>query len=210
MKQITFGEHRSYNDLFLICKNKTIGSPEVKKHIVDVEGGDGVLDYTEYFGETKYGNRQLEFEFATHVQPYAEYYSQVQNLLHGKRMRIVLDDDPEYYYVGRLEVSEFSREKNIGAIMISCDCEPYKYKKNQTVVSRAVSRSATITLDNLRKRVVPEITTSAEMTIEFGGKSITHSAGTFTIPTLELAAGSNTVKVTGTGNIIFKYQEGGL
>ena len=48
------------------------------------------------------------------------------------------------------------------------------------------------------------------MTITFGGTSTIVNAGTFTIPTLELVEGNNTVTVTGTGNITFTYQEGGL
>lgn len=79
-----------------------------------------------------------------------------------------------------------------------------------TTVSRAVSGSASITLPNMRKKVVPTITTTAEMTIVFGGRTSTMAAGTFVIPTLELTEGDNVVTVTGTGNITFKYQEGGL
>ena len=67
-----------------------------------------------------------------------------------------------------------------------------------------------ITLVNSRKRVVPSITTTDSMTITFGGTSTIVNAGTFTIPTLELVEGNNTVTVTGTGNITFTYQEGGL
>lgn len=125
-------------------------------------------------------------------------------------MKIVLDDDPEYYYVGRLEVSALSKNKNIGQISIECTCEPWKYKELPTVVTQAVNGSASITLINSRKRVVPSITTTDSMTITFGGTSTIVNAGTFTIPTLELVEGNNTVTITGTGNITFIYQEGGL
>ena len=48
------------------------------------------------------------------------------------------------------------------------------------------------------------------MTIAFGGGSWTVGAGTFTIPELELFAGANNITVTGTGNIVFAWQEGEL
>ena len=122
----------------------------------------------------------------------------------------MLDDDPEYYYVGRLDVSALSKNKNIGQISIECTCEPWKYKELPTVVTQVVNDSASIILVNSRKKVVPSITTTASMTITFGGTSTIVNAGTFTIPTLELVEGNNTVTVTGTGNITFTYQEGGL
>lgn len=213
MKQITFGEYKSYDDLHLILKSKTIGSPSIKTHTVEVEGSDGVLDYTEYFGEAKYNNLTLSFEFSTIVvqSQFLTLFSAIKDALHGQKVHIVLDDDPNFYYIGRISVSDFSNDKSIGNISITCDCDPYKYKSAATTVAQAVSGSATITLSNMRKRVVPTITTDASFTFEFGSSStVTHSAGTFMIPTLELIEGNNTVTVTGTGNVSFTYQEGGL
>lgn len=212
MKQIKFGTYKSFDDLNLVLTSKTIGSPEPKIYTVEVEGADGVLDYTEYFGETKYKNVSLNFDFATIVamDQFLTQFSTIKNALHGKKLQIVLDDDPDFYYVGRITVSDFTNEKSIGNISITCDCDPYKYKKNVTTVAQAVSGSATITLSNLKKRVVPTITTDATFTFEFGGRTSTQSAGTFRIPTLELVEGNNTVAVTGTGNVSFSYQEGGM
>lgn len=212
MNQIKFGTYKSYDNLYLICTKKTIGSPTAKTSTVNIEGGDGVLDYTEYFGDVKYNNRQLYFEFET-IVPQSQFptlYSSILNALNGQKVQIVLDEDPDFYYVGRLAVSDFTNDRGIGSITIDCDCEPYKYKKNATVVSRSVSGSSAITLANMRKRAVPTITSNASMTYAFGGRSIQHSAGTFVIPTLELVEGNNTVTVTGTGNVSFTYQEGGL
>lgn len=212
MNQISFGKYKSYDDLCLICVKKTIGSPAAKTATVAVEGGDGVLDYTEYFGDVKYDNRTLSFEFESIVpQPqFPELYSAILDALNGKKAKIVLDEDAEFYYVGRINVSEFSNNKGIGSVSIDCDCEPYKYKHNKTVVSESIDGSATIALENMRKRTVPTITSDAAMTFEIGGRTVQHNAGTFVIPTLELDEGINTVTVTGTGNVTFIYQEGRL
>ena len=155
---------------------------------------------------------KLSFDFET-IVPQSQFmslFSTIKNALHGRKMNISLDDDPGYYYVGRVEVSDFTNNKNIGKIKITCDCEPYKYKNELTVVTQAVSGSATITLSNSRKRVVPQITTDAAFGFAFNGFTTQQSAGTFTIPELELIEGENTVTVTGTGNVTFKYREGGL
>ena len=77
-------------------------------------------------------------------------------------------------------------------------------------MSVAINGTQTISLTNGRKRAVPLITTTAPMTIEYGGGSWTNSAGTYTIPELELTHGTNTVTVTGTGTITFTWQEGDM
>lgn len=212
MNGVTFGSKHSYTDYGLILKSKTIGAAAIKTKTVDIEGGHGSLDYTAFFGEPKYNNRTLTFTFAStkHTLSFIQSYSDLMNSLHGQKMKIILDEDPNYHYVGRLSVVDYSTSGKIPTITVTADCEPFKYKNTMTTVSRAVSVSASITLPNMRKKVVPTITTTAEMTIVFGGRTSTMAAGTFVIPTLELTEGDNVVTVTGTGNITFKYQEGGL
>ena len=212
MNGVTFGSKHSYTDYGLILQSKTIGEATVKTKKVDIEGGHGSLDYTAFFGEPKYNNRPLTFTFISKMRPleFVSSYSELQNALHGQKVDIILDEDPNYHYVGRLSVGDYSTSNKTPTFTISADCEPFKLKNAITVVTQEVSGSATITLSNMRKKVVPTIKTDAEMTIVFGGRSTTASAGTFTIPTLELSEGDNTVTVSGTGNITFTYQEGGL
>lgn len=212
MNGVTFGNKHSYTDYGLILQSKTIGAATVKTKKVDIEGGHGSLDYTAFFGEPKYNNRTLTFTFISKMRPleFVSSYSELQNALHGQKVDIILDEDPNYHYVGRLSVEDYSTSNKTPTFTISADCEPFKLKNAITVVTQEVSGSATITLSNMRMKVVPTITTDAEMTIVFGGRSTTVSAGTFTIPTLELSKGDNTVTVSGTGSITFSYQEGGL
>lgn len=212
MKGITFGELHSYRDLKLLLNKPEIGAPPVKKKEMDIEGADGSLDLTDFFGRPTFGNVTHKFTFSSMI-PRSEHltlFTQIKNALHGQKLRIVLDDDPGFYYVGRCYVSPYTNEKGAAIINIECECEPYKYKVQPTIMSVIVNGTADITLTNSRKRAVPEITTTAAMTIAFGGGTWTPSAGTFTIPELELVEGVNNVTVTGTGNITFTWQEGDL
>lgn len=212
MKGITFGTYHSYDDFNLLLTSKEVAAPKVKTIEIDVPGADGALDLTEFFGEPKYENITHKFKFST-IVPQSEFltlFSTIKNAIHGKMQRIILDDDPLFYYVGRCFVSSFTNEKNIGKISVECECEPYKYKLNPTVVQRTISGSGTVNLVNSRKRAVPTIKTTAAFTIAFGGFSTSRSAGTFTVPEFELSEGSNTFTVTGTGTITFTYQEGAL
>lgn len=214
MKGIRFGGLHTYDDLHLILSKKEIGSPAVKTKKIDVEGADGELDLTEFFGEPKYENVRHKFEFST-IIPQAMFitqFSDIKNALHGKKLKIILDDEPGAYYVGRLFVSNFTDEKGIGKVTIEADCEPWKYKAAPTVISQTFTETATITLANARKRAVPEvrIETEDKLRLVFGFNVWDLGAGSYTLPELELVEGENVVEVTGTGTITFTYQEGDL
>jgi phage-related protein len=215
MKGIMFGNYHSYDAFQLILAAKTIGTPSPKTDTIDIPGGDGVLDLTEFFGEPKYGNRKLSFEFSSMVIPedFMSLFSMVQNALHGKKMKITLDDDPGWYYTGRISVSEWKVDRNIGKLTIDCDCEPYKNQISPTVITRTISGSQTINLTNSRKRVVPEVkvTSASGLSVTFGSGSVWNLAsGSYLLPELELVEGDNTVTVSGTGTITFTYTQAAL
>lgn len=215
MKGVTFGSLHSYNDLKLILTSKEIGSPAVKERKIDIEGADSSIDLTDFFGEAKYEDVTHKFDFST-IVPQAQFlslFSSVKNALHGKKMRIILDGDPLFYYVGRVKVSSFTNEKNVGMISVECDCEPYKYKLQPTSVSVTVNGTQAITLTNGRKRAVPEVTisTDSSLNIVYQTSNVWDlGRGSYTLPELELTEGENIVTARGTGTITFKWQEGDL
>ena len=215
MKGITFGDYHSFRDFNLILTKKDVGSPPVKEKKLDIDGADSDIDYTDYFGEPKYGNATHKFDFVT-TQPQTDFLSQfslVKNALHGKKLRIILDDDPSYYYVGRIFCQNFTSANGVGNINLECDCEPYKYKINKTVISRAINGTDTIVLTNGRKRAVPEVTIQTDSTFNIVYQTYNIwdlASGSFTLPELELVEGANDVTVTGIGNITFTWQEGDL
>lgn len=214
MKGIRFGVYHSYDDLKLILTAKELGAPEVKSKKLDIPGADSSLDLTDFFGEPKYDDVMHRFDFST-IVPQAEFitlYSRIKNAIHGRKMRIILDDDPLFYWIGRVHVSKFTNEKNVGMISIECDCQPYKYKQDATVSAHVVSGVQTITLTNGRKRAVPEVQihTDTSIRIVYGGYIWDLGGGVYTLPELELTHGENTVTVTGSGTVSFIWQEGDL
>lgn len=213
MKGVSFGNYHTYDDFGLILESKEIISPAPKIKQIEVEGSDGVLDFTDFFGGVKYSNRSLSFLLAKYEIDGASFntlYSRIHDAIHGKKLKISLDDDPGFYYLGRVSISEMKCTKGVGSIKIDVDAEPYKYKAEETVVTRSVSGNASIILFNSRKKVVPTITASAAFTYAWGNYSKSVSAGTFRIPEMELSEGINAITVTGTGTVTFRYQEGGL
>ena len=74
---------------------------------MEIEGADGSIDYTDFFGGPKYGDVTHKFTFTTIVprNDLLTQYTTIKNALHGKKLRIILDDDPGFFYVGRCYVS---------------------------------------------------------------------------------------------------------
>ena len=213
MKGVRFGTYHSWDDFNLILSQKTLGAPSPKTEIIDIPGGDGVLDLTDFFGEVKYGNRELSFEFST-IVPQADFltlFSRIQDALHGQKMRIVLDDDAEWYYVGRITVSEWKAERSIGKLTIDCDCEPYKTKLANTVVTADVNGSeVAVILLNSKKTVVPTLDIVGNVDVTFGTNFWALSDGKYDLPAIQLVNGSNTILLNGTGTATFSYLERGL
>ena len=212
MRGVKFGNFHSYDDFSLILNSKEIEAPSAKTETVEIPGADGVLDLSEYFGEVRYNNRKLSFEFST-IVPQSQFlnlFSEIQNEIHGKKLKIILDDDPDFYYYGRVTLDKWKADKNIGKISIDCDCEPYKYKLYETQIVNTVEYSATLVYKNLRKSVVPTISLSADAQITFENTIYSMSAGTYTSSEILFKAGNNLLIVTGNTTITVKYQEGGL
>lgn len=212
MKGVKFDNLHTYNDFSLILSSKKIGVPQPKTELLEVPGADEPIDFTEFFGDVKFDNRKLEFEFTTLVPQtkFMTLFSRIQNALNGKRMKIVLDEDPDFYYSGRVSVKEWLADKSIGKITIECDCDPYKLKKDKTIVSNIVSVEKTVILSNLRKHVVPIFMSSAEIRIEFKGNSYSMSAGEARFPAIVLKEGETELKLKGNSTVTIEYQEGGL
>lgn len=137
MKGIIFGTLHSYRDLHLILESKELGAPTVKVNKIDIPGADSALDLTDFFGEPKYDDVKHKFTF-TSIEPQETFltqFSEIKNAIHGKKVRIILDDDPSFYSFGRCFVSSFTNAKGIGTVSVECECDPYKYNVQETVVS---------------------------------------------------------------------------
>ena len=124
----------SYTDFGVILTEQNIGLPSPKTYSVSIEGMDGSLDLSECFGEMKYENRTLKFTFES-IDKITDWQAKMINIssfLHGQKMKICSWFDPDFYYIGRCQIDEYNSSQRLGKIVIYCDCEPFKYKKNIT------------------------------------------------------------------------------
>jgi len=213
MNGIQFGTYHSWDDFSLILQpDWQLEAAQPKVTQIDIPGGDGVLDFTEAFGEIKYNNRKLTFNFKTIVlrSQFWTLFSTIQNAINGRRLKIVIDNDDDWYYMGRITVDKWKADQNIGSITVECDCEPYKYKQYKTIRTNTITTSETIVYVNSRMAVIPKFTLSAAATITFNGTQYAFSAGTTTTSEIIFTEGNNILTITGSTNITVEYQEGSL
>jgi phage-related protein len=190
----------SYTDFGVILTEQNIGLPSPKTYSVSIEGMDGSLDLSECFGEMKYENRTLKFTFES-IEKITDWQAKMINIssfLHGQKMKICSWSDPDFYYIGRCQIDEYNLNQRLGKIVISCDCEPFKYKKNITTFNLT---EGTNTVNNSRMTVYADLINESEITIN----SKVYSAGTH-LRAIKLTSGANTLNSS--GNATLNFQEG--
>lgn len=130
---IRFGEIHSHEDLNLILSKADLPPAAVKTVFVDNPGGDGSWDLTEANGKVNYKDRTAKFTFS--VLPEDDFETkktEVSNLLNGRRFKITLDKDPDYYWDGRCSVDSYSSNKKMRQIVVGATVAPYKLKQEKT------------------------------------------------------------------------------
>lgn len=131
-----FGGIHSYRDLNLIQQAVEEQPAEPKLNLIDIPGADGSKDLSELpTGRVVYSDRSLSWTFALYPgENWTAKHRQVSNALNGRRCRITLDEDPGYYYDGRVTVKKYARDKLLRQITVEATCAPYMLKQEKTCV----------------------------------------------------------------------------
>lgn len=231
MVGVMIGEKHSYNDFGLILSSKVISPPVPQTNMVTVPMRDGSLDLTEALTEdVKYNDRVITLNFSVidARNTWTAKVSEIQNYLHGKRMKIVFDDDAAYYYIGRVSVNKWTSNKGVGKLVIECNVEPFKYDILSSAVDwewdifdfeegiinetgeLIVDGSRTITLICRRKRMFPVFTASTDMTVTYEGETYNLKAGSQKVYDIFFVEGENELTFSGNGTITIDYTGGSL
>lgn len=135
---INIGNKNTWDNWHLVPTSRPlVNPPQVKTHYVDLPGSHGSIDLTEVLTDhVVYTSRQGEWEFyvinsgqVVYNSSYAAWYnrySEIMEYVHGQELRVVLDDDPAFYYKGRLSVNNWQSNKGNSVITINYLLEPYK------------------------------------------------------------------------------------
>lgn len=130
---ITFGEKNSWDDWHLISPIRPFFNPPAQKTTyLDIPGANGSLDISETLtGYPLYDNREGQFQFLVMngYKDWTDTYADIMEYLHGRRIRAYLEDDPDYFYEGRFEVSEWQSTHPWSSITIGYNVDPFKWSK---------------------------------------------------------------------------------
>lgn len=130
---VTIGDINCFEDWGLVLTDKVIGNPEVETVTIPVPGREGVIDCTKklYGDKPVYKNRTITLKFQTidrlSEETWASLQSKINNAWHGQTEKIIFDDDPLYFYSGRINIDSFTTDKALRTIQITADCKPHKY-----------------------------------------------------------------------------------
>lgn len=144
---ITIGDKNTWDDWHLIpTERPSVAPPGIKTEYIDIPGADGSLDYSEALSGIKKTNREGSWQFivandnisiigvkSVGQQKWYDVYSAILSYIQGKKFHVILDDDPEYFYIGRLYLEEWSSgDQMYSTITINYNFEPYKYPIDTT------------------------------------------------------------------------------
>lgn len=214
LNDVIFNEKKSAYDEWNIVLTKTeIPLPVPKTSTVDIKGADGLLDLSEVLtGDVLYSNRQIKLTFEMMDDTdYRELITTISNYLHGRVVTIRLTNDDSYYYTGRASINEWECIKRKGIIVITVDCDPYKYALYETVRTISVNnQTKTISLPNSRKRICPAINVTGTVKLIIGDVEYDLAEGYQQLINFMLIEGDNIVKISGDGTVVITYRQGAL
>lgn len=207
--------------------------PELRYEVADVAGSDDPLDFTEALtGYPLYKSRRgsIRFRFFDNGTSARNRFDDIKNFLHGKKCKVVIEDQPEYYYEGRMMVEElkFSKYGNWAEFDLSYILNAYKMEIGssdedwlwdpfnfETGIIREyknlrVDGDTVIEVIGSRKPTTPELICSDSMTLTFNGNTYNLSSGKNIVPQIVLLDDEYEFTVTGSGTITIAMKAGML
>lgn len=137
MKGVTLGGYHSYSTWGLWLKEAPeISPPEPQTYLVEIPGMDGSLDLTEKLsGGVRYKDRKIKLTFLSLAKrtQWPDICSDMMAKLHGKSVQIVMDDDPGYYYLGRISFDSVKQDNHVTTIVINATVGPFKISTDGAV-----------------------------------------------------------------------------
>lgn len=166
--------------------NNYIGDPTLEEFYVDVPGGP-VLDLSQALTKRPvFKQREIHIEVGG-VRNRFDWdgeISTIRNLIDGQVCKIIFDNDSDWYWKGRVRITDFDREASIGHFTITMLADAYKYAVTAES-DTYTTETAVITFPNFDIPVVPEFECTAGCDLSDGTEVYHLRVGKNRIPTLK-------------------------
>lgn len=239
---IIIGDKNTWADWYLIPSSRpVINPPTPKTKYVDIPGADWHLDLsTVLMGDVAYNAREGSLEFIVDNGFLSDYdhrkwsvlYSAILDYLHGKYLKAILEDDPSFYYEGRLSVNQWASEEHNSKITIDYSFRPYKMEINssledwvwdsfnfETSIIRdyrdlRVDGNLDFVIIGRRMRVTPVFIVKSDdgngLKVKFNGATYDLPDGESRVINIQTVEGDNKLTFTGNGTVSIDYRGGCL
>lgn len=212
-----------------LAETYSVQPPEPKSFYQDVPGADGSIDLsTAISGRTTYERREIKMDFSCiqSVDKWPGIYSEILREFHGKEGKIIFHDDPGYYHIGRMSVSDYERTGEVGKFTIIANADPYKYEITssledwrwdefdfETGIIREykdirVEGEQRLTIYGTEKWIIPEFTVSGMISVTFMGKTYELKEGITKNYSIILKDEDNQLIFNGNGTVSVNYRGG--
>lgn len=204
--------------------------PNVREELIKIPGMSGVLDATDTLtGYPTYGQREgLEFYFKLYGDwtEFENQKSKIAALIHGKKVKVVIDSDPSHYYLARLSV-DAGKSKDVNAdFILTGSADPFKYEItssdedwlwdsldfNEGVIRElagleiSVETEVTILAGDYSVSPTFKVTESINLAVTHNGYTYPLAVGDTKIPSIRVGDEDVTLTFTGQGKLSISYR----
>lgn len=215
-RSMTFGGYNTAADgLWTLCEGWAFSDPVYEQNFIKIPGSSVTLDMSTALsdGEAAYDTRTLTATFESSEGGRLERKARIDlmvNQLDGRRLDIMLPDDPDRYLTGRISVKVLYNNMAHASVAIEAICDPWKYASTETVVHiEGAEEEQKQTLTNTgRKPVVPTLLVEGgELALTFEENTWTLSPGTYILHEIYMATGEHEVAYKGAGSVTMTWRE---
>ena len=197
---------RPHEDYGMLLKTYDADPPEPRMNFVTIEGRDGDVDFSDWTGVIRFDSREVRVSLRD-MQGNADTLIAIIN---GRRVKLWFDDEPRWYYTGRvtgIQTNRFTRH-HVTDIDITVTCEPYRLSFIPSRIEKTLTNEEQEVLI-VPKRMPTLLTVTVDGTCEYDVDGVERSydtSGTH-IDTFPIT-GPTTVTITGSGTAEFVWTDG--
>lgn len=211
---VSFGTYHSRNDYGLDYLHKDIAAPKAKVVSVNIPLRQGVLDLTSRLtGDAPVFNNRtitLQFEMRGLRSTWMRKWSTIAANLHGRIMDVALDEDPGWYWTGRVSVNALEDHGASAGLKITVDAFPFKWSTGLVEVgSYTLSGETTETFAIPYQVALPIFDVTGNTQITYNGEIFVATPSVKSPPGLYLKTGiDQDITIDGSGACTFAYRGG--
>ena len=230
-------EFHSLRDWGLVIGNNNyIGSPVQETNYVTIPGVSLRLDLSEAItGSPVFVSREINVKLGG-IQPRMNWdntISKLRNAIEGKIVRLIFDNDINFYWRGRCALVDFDRVRSVGTVNLKIPvADPYKYEVFSSqeqwewdtfnFTNGVIRYLGLVDIDNTEiiipkgnMEVVPvfriNTITSEVLTVAVNGSTYILSVGYNRFPQIKVAGNEEVIlSFAGTGSGTIEYRGGSL